>query len=88
MAPPLHIGLPRDLLCVFSLRKLPVFSSSESSSFLFLSLILVLWQIFLFLSELLQVSVAEMIGLEQYRLTIGCFVSSHASLISKSCEYV
>ena len=80
LAPPLHIGLPRD-------RKLPFFSSSESSSFLFFSLILVLWQIFLFLSELLQVSVTEMIGLEQYRLTIGCFVSSHASL-SKSCEYV
>ena len=67
---------------------MPFFSSSESSSFLFFSLILVLWQIFLFLSELLQVSVAETIGLEQYRLTIGCFVSSHASLISKSCEYV
>ena len=67
---------------------MPVFSSSESSSFLFFSLILVFWQIFLFLSEPLQVSVAEMIGLEQYHLTIGCFVSSHASLISKSCEYV
>ena len=29
-----------------------------------------------------------MIGLEQYRFTIGCFISSHLSLISKSCEYV
>ena len=42
----------------------------------------------LFLSELFQVSVAEMISLQQYRLAIGCFVNFHASLTSKSSEYV
>ena len=71
-------------------EKVPVFSSSKSSSLSYiglLSLILVLRQLFSFLSELLQVSVAEMIDVQQYRLAIGRFVSFHASL-SKSCEYV
>ena len=75
----------------FGTEKVPVFSSSESSLLSYiglLSLILVLRQLFSFLSELLQVSVvAEMIDVQQYRLAIGCFVSFHASL-SKSCEYV
>ena len=77
----LFIGLPRVFHC-FSL----FFSLLYWSS---LSLILVLQKLFSFIpSELFQVSVAEMIGLQQYRLAIGCFVSFHASLTSKSCEYV
>ena len=74
----------------FTVKGPPSGGTSKSSSLSYtrlLSLILVLRQLFSFLSELLQVSVAEMIDVQQYGLAIGCFVSFHASL-SKSCEYV
>ena len=94
--PHLFIGLPRDSPRVFYCEK--VVFHRESSRFLFFrvfslfglpSLILVLRQLFSFLSVLLQglVSPIKMIDLQQYRVAIGCFVSFHASL-SKSCEYV
>ena len=90
--PHLFIGSPHVFYCE------KVVFYQESSRFLFRvffslfglpSFILVLRQLFSFLSELLQelVSPIEMIDLQQYRVALGCFVSFHASL-SKSCEYV
>ena len=78
---------------IVSVEKVPVFSSSEFSlSYIRpLSLISVLRKPFLvysLVSCFKLVSPSLMIGLQQYRLAIGCFVSFHVSLISKSCEYV